>query len=153
MSGHLGGYEFHVRQLAKRLDVRDLRLKPELAEEFKTAPSGASCPHDWSYILGETHLRGPWVVVKGWDGYEVGYWMALHELGHLACGHSESYSDNVLECEAEAWLWAIRQARMPIRGKTLDHFNGPWFASYEGYLPRAKRGEKYQLLRRLYPKP
>jgi hypothetical protein len=59
---------------------------------------------------------------EGWC--QLTYFSALHELGHVACGHlngggiSSRYHSNPVEAEAEAWLWAVETAAEPIRPKT-----------------------------------
>lgn len=57
------------------------------------------------------------------------YWVALHEMGHIATTHFEmdpellvlfGAGDRVVDAEAEAWQWAIREAgRLDPVGKKV----------------------------------
>lgn len=58
---------------------------------------------------------------------DVIYWVALHELGHIAHEHSgmgmlSFYGADlqVTEQEAEAWTWALDHAGLPLTGGGVD---------------------------------
>lgn len=76
------------------------------------------------------------------------YIASLHEIGHAKAGHAERniFGDERLECEAEAWLWALenRADTDPLdidiaRECFASYTRDPYWAgdAYEGYALRA----------------
>jgi len=64
---------------------------------------------------------------------EKAYWIALHEIGHIVCGHTGS--GIVKDKEIEAWQWAIDHSKMPMTEISLGlityalmtyNINDPW---------------------------
>jgi hypothetical protein len=53
-------------------------------------------------------------ITLGWQASgEDAYWVALHELGHIALGHVGLPDTPEGTCgEADAWLWALEHARV-----------------------------------------
>ena len=56
------------------------------------------------------------VAVWGWRNDEDSYWVALHELGHVAHGHPQERKAREEE-EAEAWEWAMERSLIPVTEK------------------------------------
>lgn len=78
-------------------------------------------PNSGSTFSSYTDIGG--VCISECDGSEEWYFKALHEVGHIACRHGQRsalenfeyyslsiVSEHMLECEAEAWLWALDHA-------------------------------------------
>lgn len=50
-------------------------------------------------------------------GTDMDYWVALHELGHIAQSRGRSFFDTpeaILADEVSAWTWAIRKSPKPV---------------------------------------
>lgn len=54
--------------------------------------------------------------LSSWDDVpeEEVYWVALHELGHLAIEGGEDPTPDAAEEEARAWVWALDNAAFPL---------------------------------------
>lgn len=91
--------EAHVRTLSRRLGVK--------------VDANLCNPNDAMMYVEESPPRIEIAPVVN----NLTYWIALHELGHCACGHTQRnglrhYQENgVLKSEAEAWLWAFEHAK------------------------------------------
>lgn len=96
----------HIDQLAK-----ELRATIVYDQE---SPGNASAYSD----SRELHLA-PWSGNAAKDS--LAYWVALHELGHIALHHSNDFAAVVFgptrkttSQEADAWLWGFSKAKWPL---------------------------------------
>lgn len=90
----MGRREKHLRELADSLGVK-LRLL-----------RGGGAISSWA--------AADMAVVRGWNPRDQrAYFTGLHELGHVALGHSRNlraYHLNPVDAEAAAWRWAFDNA-------------------------------------------
>jgi len=96
----------HIRQLAAEHHVRVFYSRRRGLRD------GFAKPH-----LGKVYLPHITDVPT--------YFVALHEIGHCACGHRDDdaeYDDTMArEAEAEAWAWALTHSVIKPTKAALDH--------------------------------
>ncbi len=122
MTTDLARLREHAFELADELDA---------SLELHDAPSGFYGDHGMATV--------PERRAQVWAAWGTrAYWIALHELGHIAYGHTGMGSQNIVHDEAEAWQWALDQSLIPISDPDRDWCGGHAFSSYLrdfGYLP------------------
>jgi hypothetical protein len=129
-------YAAHISELCERLGARHIRI--EVLEG--------------SYSTRDPEPRIVTPPVKD----ALTYWVALHELGHLACEHEPhadffGVSTRTLEKEGEAWLWALENAREPMQPDTAARcvsFLQTYLRAAEDDYPPHQAEQAYALLRR-----
>jgi len=101
-------YQQHIEQLARQLGAH---IKYE-ENEYGGALTGSSNTQTGVLTLS------PWT--EKFDAMQ--YWIALHELGHLAHNHIGSAllaftgrKEQITRQEAEAWTWALDHSAFPLR--------------------------------------
>lgn len=107
----------HVSDLAKQLDVKVVKMRKG------SDRGGSSGPKSYG---GYKRL----IVTYGINTQQ-DYFIALHELGHIA---NEPQSPKLLEREANAWQWALDNAL--VEPSLLSKAKmAEWLGSYEGEKP------------------
>ena len=86
--------------------------------EALAADMGVALLYSVPRYMMAANLGGRFVLMNDWDEVpedEV-YWVALHELGHIATTPmpDEQRDEDELEYEALAWVWALEQSRFPL---------------------------------------
>jgi hypothetical protein len=134
--------EAHIRELAAEIGVDDVRLVREPESDGTTQGWAGRGWYSETYA-GQHNLGDAWIIVKGWRGGSVGYFAALHELGHHALGHqSGNRPMSIFDREAAAWEWALGQARERPNARVRYYLQHEWLGSYgsgpgsPGWYPR-----------------
>lgn len=115
-------FERHLRELAAELGA-ELYLQRDRPADGVAA--------GWAHV-------GRSASVVGWHGNShLAYFAGLHELGHIAKGHVDSwkalhsrYTIRTLDAEAEAWEWALEHSIIEPSGRVLDYIRTEWLGSY-----------------------
>lgn len=141
-------FQQHVEKLARDLGVELVYRHGGQKESYEGCffkrgikePGIVQLYSDAFGVLNEDRgrLAVPSTIVPNPYKSPVNYLTCLHELGHAYHKHGgESYLTAVIRCETEAWIWAIRHARLTSK-ENYAYFPSFCLSTYVrdyGYLP------------------
>ena len=116
----MGERESHIRQLCDELVFR---CHLETSSHPWFAPNTGVHGHAYTDSIHVYSWR---------EDSLIPYYAALHEIGHVFMRHiaSGNYYSQMLDCEAEAWEFALVFANEPMDDAVRDRIKTHWFGSY-----------------------
>lgn len=108
----------HIEQLAKELDVIlfDKNTAHKHAIESGSFGLMVALMEGTSFSAPGHNSWGETFLMNDWQDDEQGYFVALHELGHQALSHPQTFdkrnmtAPEIVTAEVNAWQWALATA-------------------------------------------